>query len=82
MLVTVTRRQGDTATLATAAEMHARFDVLEKIVKIRKLVTRSACLVVVGMAVGLLLSGCATPSPNGPDGCVGPPDFCQPYFGN
>jgi predicted small secreted protein len=58
------------------------FDVLENIVKIRKMIRRSACLVAAGVAVGLLLSGCATARPNGPDGCVGPPDFCQPYFGN
>jgi hypothetical protein len=69
--------------LATAGTRYTFiFDVLENIVKIRKLITRSACLVAVGMAVGLLLSGCASAGPNGPDGCVGPPDFCQPYFGS
>jgi hypothetical protein len=32
---------------------------------------------------GAMLGGCASlhPSPNGPGNCVGPPDFCVPYFG-
>ncbi|WP_169740119.1 hypothetical protein [Paraburkholderia acidipaludis] len=30
------------------------------------------------------MSGCASlnPQPNGPGDCVGPPDFCQPFFGS
>ncbi|WP_167336029.1 hypothetical protein [Paraburkholderia bannensis] len=30
------------------------------------------------------ISGCANlhPQPNGPGDCVGPPDYCVPFFGS
>ncbi|MDQ7979032.1 hypothetical protein QYH69_17420 [Paraburkholderia sp. SARCC-3016] len=37
----------------------------------------------VGVAAAAALSGCAGlhGQPNGPGDCVGPPGFCDPYFG-
>ncbi|WP_296650852.1 hypothetical protein [Paraburkholderia sp.] len=36
-----------------------------------------------GAALTFALAGCAGlhGQPDGPDGCVGPAGFCQPYFG-
>jgi hypothetical protein len=36
------------------------------------------------VAAGATLCGCASlhASPNGPGDCVGPPDFCTPFFGS
>jgi hypothetical protein len=32
--------------------------------------------------VSILMSGCALPTANSnPNECVGPPDYCTPYFG-
>ncbi|WP_164707863.1 hypothetical protein [Paraburkholderia phosphatilytica] len=41
------------------------------------------CTVLFALA-GFALSGCASlhPSANGPGDCMGPPDFCVPYFGS
>jgi hypothetical protein len=47
-----------------------------------KVLKRATAYTTVALTAGLLLSGCVTASPNTPDGCVGPPDFCQPFFGN
>ncbi|AHI64180.1 hypothetical protein NX868_30105 [Burkholderia thailandensis] len=33
-------------------------------------------------AFGALLSGCATPGANQADGCVGPAEYCNVYFGS
>jgi hypothetical protein len=50
--------------------------------KTRTAIRRSVSYALAALAAGLLLSGCATAGPNTADGCVGPPDFCQPYFGS
>lgn len=36
------------------------------------------------VAAAAALSGCASlhPQPNGPGDCVGPPDYCVPFFGS
>ncbi|WP_323119637.1 hypothetical protein [Burkholderia alba] len=46
------------------------------------LLKRLARLALAGLAAGALLSGCATARPNGPGDCVGPPDFCNVFFGS
>ncbi len=33
------------------------------------------------LAAGALLSGCAAASAQNSGACVGPPDYCIPYFG-
>jgi hypothetical protein len=50
--------------------------------KLRPLLSRTARLALVALAAGTLLSGCAAARPNGPGDCVGPPDFCVPFFGS
>jgi hypothetical protein len=42
------------------------------------LLRASVCIV-----AAAAMSGCASlhPQPNGPGDCVGPPDYCVPYFG-
>ncbi|HDR9052414.1 hypothetical protein KDX16_22250 [Burkholderia vietnamiensis] len=50
--------------------------------KIRPLLVRSARLALVAIAAGFVLSGCAAAQPDGPGDCVGPPDFCVPFFGS
>ncbi len=50
--------------------------------KLRPLLVRTARLALVAMAAGAMLSGCANVRPNGPGDCVGPPDFCVPFFGS
>jgi hypothetical protein len=54
-----------------------------KIMKLRKLYLRIV-KVAVCVAAGATLCGCASlhPSPNGPGDCVGPPDYCTPFFGS
>jgi hypothetical protein len=45
---------------------------------------RRLFVVAVG-AIGIFaLAGCSSlqSTANGPGGCVGPPDFCTPYFGS
>ena len=32
-------------------------------------------------SMALLLAACSTPGKKPADGCVGPPDYCVPYFG-
>ncbi|MDE1179268.1 hypothetical protein [Paraburkholderia sp.] len=49
---------------------------------IRTAIRRSLAYATVALAAGMLLSGCASAGPNTPDGCVGPPSFCTPYFGS
>lgn len=51
--------------------------------KLRSLTIKIVRLAVF-VAVGTTLFGCASlhPSPNGPGNCMGPPDFCQPFFGS
>ncbi|WP_199272481.1 hypothetical protein [Paraburkholderia acidisoli] len=36
------------------------------------------------LAAVAAVSGCANlhPQPNGPGDCVGPPDYCVPFFGS
>jgi hypothetical protein len=36
------------------------------------------------LAVGFLLGGCASMhgAATDPNACVGPPDYCQPFFGS
>lgn len=43
---------------------------------------RAARLVALAVAAGALLSGCAAATPDTADGCVGPADFCNVYFGS
>ncbi|AWV01932.1 hypothetical protein DM992_20810 [Burkholderia sp. JP2-270] len=43
---------------------------------------RSAGLTLLAIAAGVVLSGCASVQPDGPGDCVGPPDFCVPFFGS
>jgi len=50
--------------------------------KLRPLLARSARIALVAIAVGVMLSGCAAARPDGPGDCVGPPDFCVPFFGS
>lgn len=50
--------------------------------KLHPLLVRTARLALVAMAAGAMLSGCAAARPNGPGDCVGPPDFCVPFFGS
>ncbi|HDR8941863.1 hypothetical protein [Burkholderia vietnamiensis] len=50
--------------------------------KLRPLLVRSARLALVAIAAGFVLSGCAAAQPDGPGDCVGPPDFCVPFFGS
>jgi len=51
--------------------------------KFRNLYIKIARLAIC-LAAGATLCGCAAlhGSPNGPGDCVGPPDYCTPYFGN
>jgi hypothetical protein len=53
-----------------------------EIMKLRPFYRRVVRLAVF-VAVGATLCGCAAlqGSPNGPGDCVGPPDFCTPFFG-
>jgi hypothetical protein len=55
-----------------------RFDLMKS--RIVTYVLRAAVCV----AAVAAMSGCANlnPQPNGPGDCVGPPDFCQPFFGS
>ncbi|MBN3833965.1 hypothetical protein [Burkholderia sp. Ac-20344] len=46
------------------------------------MLARSARLALVALAAGVMLSGCAAARPNGPGDCVGPTDFCVPFFGS
>ncbi|HDV6324496.1 TPA: hypothetical protein RJR39_000530 [Burkholderia cenocepacia] len=50
--------------------------------KLLPLLARFARLALVAIAAGVMLSACATPQPDGPGDCVGPPDFCVPFFGS
>ncbi|CAG9194297.1 conserved exported hypothetical protein [Burkholderia gladioli] len=50
--------------------------------KLCPLLLRSTRLALLAVAAGALLSGCAAARPNGPGDCVGPPDFCVPFFGS
>ncbi|CAM2181163.1 hypothetical protein [Burkholderia cepacia] len=50
--------------------------------KLRPLLVRSARAALVAIAAGMMLSGCAGAQPDGPGDCVGPPDFCVPFFGS
>lgn len=36
----------------------------------------------VAAAMGGALTGCASARPDAANACVGPPGFCQPYFGS
>jgi hypothetical protein len=51
-------------------------------VKIRTLLKCAVLYALAAATAVLLLSGCATAGPNFSNGCVGPSDFCQPYFGS
>jgi hypothetical protein len=44
---------------------------------------KTALRVALGIAAAASLAACANlhPSPDGPGNCVGPPDYCVPYFG-
>jgi len=48
--------------------------------KIHRLIKKAVLYAATLMAAGMLLSACSTTATNG--GCVGPPDFCRPYFGS
>jgi hypothetical protein len=50
--------------------------------KTRSILKRAVLYALAAATAGLLLSGCAAAGPNAANGCVGPPDFCQPYFGS
>ncbi|WJN74487.1 hypothetical protein [Burkholderia anthina] len=50
--------------------------------KLRSLFARSARLALLAMAACVVLSGCASARPDGPGDCVGPADFCVPFFGS
>jgi hypothetical protein len=52
------------------------------LMKARTALRRSIVYAVAAVTAGLLLSGCATPGPDAANGCVGPPGFCQMYFGS
>ncbi len=52
------------------------------VMKLRPLLVRSARVALVAIAAGVMLSGCAAAQPDGPGDCVGPPDFCVPFFGS
>jgi hypothetical protein len=43
---------------------------------------RAACRAFVALAAGALLSGCASTAQQNAGGCVGPPSFCNTYFGS
>jgi hypothetical protein len=43
---------------------------------------RVAIYAATAVSTGLLLAACATPGTKSTDGCVGPTDYCVPYFGN
>jgi hypothetical protein len=60
------------------AAYEPRFDLMKS--RIVTYVLRAAVCV----AAVAAMSGCANlnPQPNGPGDCVGPPDFCQPFFGS
>jgi len=47
-------------------------------------ISRKTLYFVLLTIVTIPLFGCASlhPSPNGPGDCVGPPDYCIPYFGS
>ncbi|WP_186307881.1 hypothetical protein [Paraburkholderia sp. BCC1884] len=51
---------------------------------LRTAIKRSVRFAAAAVAAGLLLSGCATTAPNAStaDNCVGPPDYCNIYFGS
>jgi hypothetical protein len=49
---------------------------------LRTALNRSARFAVAAIAAGLLLSGCATTTSNSADSCVGPPSYCNVYFGS
>ncbi|MDR6502689.1 hypothetical protein J2785_005873 [Burkholderia ambifaria] len=50
--------------------------------KLRLLFARPVRLALVAIAAGVMLSGCAAAQPDGPGDCVGPADFCVPFFGS
>ncbi|WP_179949317.1 hypothetical protein [Burkholderia sp. MSMB1078WGS] len=50
--------------------------------KLLSLLARSARLMLLAIAAGAMLSACASAQPDGPGHCVGPPDFCVPFFGS
>jgi hypothetical protein len=50
--------------------------------KTRNAIKRSIYFVVLAVAAGALLSGCASAGPNGPGDCVGPPSYCNIFFGS
>lgn len=50
--------------------------------KSRTAIKRSLYYILFAVAAGTLLSGCASASPNGPGDCVGPPSFCNIFFGS
>lgn len=50
--------------------------------KLLPLLARFARLALVAIAAGVMLSACAAAQPDGPGDCVGPPDFCVPFFGS
>ncbi|PCE25525.1 hypothetical protein BWP39_13435 [Paraburkholderia acidicola] len=49
---------------------------------LRSAIGQSVRYAIAACAVGLLLSGCATGTTHSSNECVGPPDFCTPYFGS
>lgn len=49
---------------------------------LRTALNRSARFAVAAIAAGLLLSGCATTTSSSADSCVGPPSYCNVYFGS
>jgi hypothetical protein len=50
--------------------------------KCRNWIKRAALYAAAATAVGVLLAGCAGTPTNTANGCVGPPDFCTPFFGS
>ncbi|TCK95952.1 hypothetical protein B0G74_2595 [Paraburkholderia sp. BL9I2N2] len=49
---------------------------------LRTAIKRSARFAAAAVAAGLLLSGCATRPSSTADSCVGPPSYCNIYFGS
>jgi hypothetical protein len=49
--------------------------------KARTRLKRAAIFAATAVSMSMLLSACATSGPNTPDGCVGPMDYCMPFFG-
>jgi hypothetical protein len=45
-------------------------------------IKRAAIYAATAISMAVLLAACATAGPNTADGCVGPPEFCNPYFGS